>query len=518
MFYNTLIAFAAVAVMQHVGALTQNEFLIAASEGDLETVALAIKLKNLDISMRYAEIPAIHAASFNGHVVVVEALLNAGVEVTLKNMNNTGPILSAIYGDQSDVIDILHRRGADIKGHTFYDDIMFPYIVTAAERGNVNAVRTLVRLGCDINSRTAGRPGASVNKDVGGETPLLAAAFEGRTEVIKLLLELGADVSAVNNQGNTALHAAAYKSRHQAAQILINSGKFNVSAVNKNGFNPVMFAGSADSQNPKLMRMLLKAGASPIVPNGVDFNPLIVAVRTMNKVMLRELYNWKIDANAYDSVNFTALYHALTNNQLKVVSQLLRRGGELGHQNEFVKGIKDEWTRHVMTCDWFYGILVTNNLSTIQVSGPTYPYLDYCDHIKHLKAHKCIVKLLDQANLYGYDGLVNRLNFKSFTDHVNGNFEGVKKAKERAFRDIKHLHKIEYRNKYEEDVEETNEQLPNFLHRFSDQVEPPRPADEKMPSLSEILAAEETVRQVHRPPPEERPPHARKSASLKADL
>ena len=504
--------------VQYVRALSQNDFLIAATEGNLEMVALGIRQKDLDISMRYAEEPAIHAAAFNGHTSVVEALLNAGVEFTLKNMNNTGPIFSAIVGDQSEVIEFLHRRGADVNGHTFYDDIVFPYIVTAAEKGCVNSVRTLVRLGSDINARTAVRPGASVSKDVGGESPLLAAAFEGKTDVIKLLLELGADVSIVNNQGNTALHAAAFKGRHLTAQVLINSNKFNISAVNKNGFNPVMFAGSADSQNPKLMRMLLKAGASPIVPNGVDFNPLILAVRTMNKVMLQELYNWKIDVNAYDSVNFTALYHALTNNQLKVVSQLLRRGGELGHQNEFVKGIKDEWTRHVITCDWFYGILVTNNLSTTQVSGPTYPYLDYCDHIKHLKAHKCIVKLLDQANLYGYDGLVNRLNFKSFTDSVNGNFDGVKKAKERAFRDIKHLHKIEYRNKYEEDIEEQNEQLPNLLHKFSEQVEPPRPADEKMPSLSEILNAEETVRQVHRPPPEERPHHARKAKSLKGDL
>lgn len=89
--------------------------------------------------------------------------------------------------------------------------------------------------------------------------------------------------------------------------------------------------------------------------------------------------------------------------------------------------------------------------------------MGYCDFIKTLKAHKTIIKLIDQADLYGYDGLVSRLNFKSFTDSIDGNFEGVKKAKERAFADIKHLHRIEYRKKYEVDADDHNEQLPNIL-------------------------------------------------------
>lgn len=130
-----------------------------------------------------------------------------------------------------------------------------------------------------------------------------------------------------------------------------------------------------------------------------------------------------------------------------MANQLLRKGAALGKQNGYVKGIMDEWTRFVGTCDWFYGILRSSKLSTKQVSGPE-PHLGYCDFIKTLKAHKTIIKLIDQADLYGYDGLVSRLNFKSFTDSIDGNFEGVKKAKERAFADIKHLHRIEYRKKY----------------------------------------------------------------------
>ena len=47
---------------------------------------------------------------------------------------------------------------------------------------------------------------ADTEKAAKGTTPLISAAFKGNEEVVDQLLSLGADVNAVNKNGNSALH------------------------------------------------------------------------------------------------------------------------------------------------------------------------------------------------------------------------------------------------------------------------------------------------------------------------
>jgi ankyrin repeat protein len=63
-------------------------------------------------------------------------------------------------------------------------------------------------------------------------------ADEARTlEAVKLVLELGADVNAANNAGDTALHAAAYKGFGSVVQLLVDKGG-DMNAKNKRGKTP----------------------------------------------------------------------------------------------------------------------------------------------------------------------------------------------------------------------------------------------------------------------------------------
>lgn len=43
----------------------------------------------------------------------------------------------------------------------------------------------------------------------------MIAASAGRTEIVSILLAFGANVNAINTNGNTALHYAASKNRHE---------------------------------------------------------------------------------------------------------------------------------------------------------------------------------------------------------------------------------------------------------------------------------------------------------------
>src|SRR5215472_10948154 len=68
----------------------------------------------------------------------------------------------------------------------------------AAKRGDVDAVKSLLGKGANINS-----------KDADGRTALLEASYWGQPDVVKLLLDKGADVNAADQSGHTAVVEAA---------------------------------------------------------------------------------------------------------------------------------------------------------------------------------------------------------------------------------------------------------------------------------------------------------------------
>lgn len=88
------------------------------------------------------------------------------------------------------------------------------HLMTAICRNEVDTVRNLIANGVSVNEL-----------DANGDAPLVMAAYQGHTEIVRMLLEAGADVSAVDpSMKATALHAAAYAGRTEAAKLLIKHG------------------------------------------------------------------------------------------------------------------------------------------------------------------------------------------------------------------------------------------------------------------------------------------------------
>ena len=54
------------------------------------------------------------------------------------------------------------------------------------------------------------------------DTPLIVAAMNGQTEIVKFLLQSGAEVSATGEHHNTALHWAAQEGHISMAKILLD--------------------------------------------------------------------------------------------------------------------------------------------------------------------------------------------------------------------------------------------------------------------------------------------------------
>ena len=120
-----------------------------------------------------------------------------------------------------------------------------PFLM-AAETADAPLMRTLVELGADPLLPNAEHC-----------TPLMAAAGVGVTapqetagtepevlEAVELALQLGGDVNAVDDNGETAMHGAAYRSHPKVVQLLADKGaKIEVwNQADKHGWTPLAIA------------------------------------------------------------------------------------------------------------------------------------------------------------------------------------------------------------------------------------------------------------------------------------
>jgi ankyrin repeat protein len=84
-------------------------------------------------------------------------------------------------------------------------------LMKAVQKNDLAAVNALIAQGADVNAL-----------DPNGDAPLVMAAYGGHTDIVRALLAAGADVAAVDpGMKATALHAAAYAGRTEAAKVLI---------------------------------------------------------------------------------------------------------------------------------------------------------------------------------------------------------------------------------------------------------------------------------------------------------
>jgi rhodanese-related sulfurtransferase len=110
------------------------------------------------------------------------------------------------------------------------------------------------------------------NKDQA--TPLMLAVRLAPPAFVKELLAAGADIHAVNADGNQALWLACVGEITENMQLLIDAG-VDVQHINVNAATPLMFA--ASSGRAKAVATLLAAGADPLFDTDLGLTALDMA-------------------------------------------------------------------------------------------------------------------------------------------------------------------------------------------------------------------------------------------------
>jgi WD40 repeat protein/ankyrin repeat protein/tetratricopeptide (TPR) repeat protein len=274
--------------------------------------------------------PLRYAAQF-GNIPIMEALLDAHVDIEIKDQAGFTPVEAAVAADQADSIRFLISRGAspdptDATGkhplemaaasgksrcvRALLDGGARPDLSSsgmaalhsAAFRGNLEMCTDLVEHGANVNL---------ASRDGRGLTPLRMALLGGRTEIARYLLEHGADERARDREGHIALHAAVLNSNADMVRVLLARGS-DVDSPDRDGRTPLHYAVlKADLPTAAL---LLERGAKVGTANRRDGStPLHGACALRQVELVRLLLDHGARWDAADFVGNTPLHVVAAN-------------------------------------------------------------------------------------------------------------------------------------------------------------------------------------------------------------
>ena len=186
-------------------------------------------------------------------------------------------------------------------------------LIVASRVGLPEVVRVLLEHGADIESR-----------DTFGWSPLEMASTVGHVEVIRVLLAYGIDVNSRDSKGHTALHAASRTGQTTAARVLLEHSA-DVNAGRWDNQTPLHFA-----WNEGVTRVLIEYHGNTNSRDMANRTPLHRALQLgrAEAVALILLENGS-DANSRDSTKSTPLHLASRKGYLNLVRVLIQRGADI---------------------------------------------------------------------------------------------------------------------------------------------------------------------------------------------
>ncbi|MXY25741.1 MAG: hypothetical protein F4Y45_14640 [Acidobacteria bacterium] len=271
--------------------------LFAAREGNVEVLAPLVRSgADVDDVLPERGMSGLVLAVYNAQYDFAKALLDEGADPNASgngwtalhqvvwtyrpNLGRNPPFPVPLGElDAFDMVRELAAAGADLNlrqtkeprdgNRNVLNRIGSTAFLQAAKVADIEMMQLLVDLGADPSITTEE-----------GATPLMAAAGVGIWKIgenpgtneealaaVELAWELGNDVNAVDVNGDTALHGAIHRGADNIVRFLVEKGA-NIDAVNENGWTALsvaqgVFYPNTFNRHPELVDLLLDLGADP---------------------------------------------------------------------------------------------------------------------------------------------------------------------------------------------------------------------------------------------------------------
>lgn len=266
-----------------------------------------------------------HAAARHGRDAVAAQLLRRhNVDIEARNQDGWTPLHAAASNGHRSTLEFLLSRSAILEAK---DESGETPCHKAVRKGRDDVLRCLLERGAD--------PNAANNA---GWTPLLTAArFIQRVLVTELLLDFGASIEAVTQDGHTPLRLAVHNQNAKVARLLRERAE--VQAQAKAGWTPLHVT-ACDNGNEKVTELLLLRGSDPNARevNG-GWTPLhLAALFNKNLAVAEMLLKHGADPDARDNNGDSPLHLAASD---AMANLLLNQGSKI------------EATNHVSPRKWW---------------------------------------------------------------------------------------------------------------------------------------------------------------------
>ncbi|MCC6490947.1 MAG: ankyrin repeat domain-containing protein [Candidatus Hydrogenedentes bacterium] len=251
---------------------------------------------------------ALMLAASLGNLEIARMLIEAGASLDVQDADEQTALMYAVCGQNEDVVTLLLEAGArgDVENWRAFD--------FAVRFGTPAIVKQLIDRGADVNRRDAGND----------PTPFLEAVGRGNREVIEMLIQAGADISATAGD-QSAVSIAAGNRNEEVFDFLLKAGCPVGPALNSAVF----------TQNEAIVKKLLKHGVNVNERNEqFGYTPLLTAAEGGNASIVKLLIKAGADLESRDEMSQTPLWAAVSSGHTAIAKILLDAGADINVRSD----------------------------------------------------------------------------------------------------------------------------------------------------------------------------------------
>ena len=273
-------------------------------------------------------------SAFSGNPAGVRLLLENGANPDVPDIYGATPLLIACADGHEQLVDIFLQSGAYVNAQMTpteteeYQKREYRYspLLCAARNGYTSIVKKLLQKGAIPDLPNFHRV-----------TPLAQAIEHGHENVVQALLEAGAQLDVASVWGVTPLQRGQSSTKNAVNQLIQEFLKKNPYNTAPAGFGKALFQAVSNNNLKEVQKFLaLGAPVDSYLEGMVKITPLIQAVQNNHFEIVRTLIEeGAANVNLPDERWYTPLFHAAENRNIEMVNLLLSKGADPCLPNRF---------------------------------------------------------------------------------------------------------------------------------------------------------------------------------------